>query len=276
MSRHWTLRLLQRPSLRLDLRALQPTAMASLSHDDAARLPVFHGNERTTAGDWFDLSFTDADTPTPTLTLHGDLSRADRIGWCLEGGTVRVEGDAGDYLGAGLQGGRVLVSGSAGVLAGCEMRAGHLEVGGNVGDFAGAPLPGSMEGMRGGVFIVRGNAGERLADRMRRGSLIVCGDAGDFAASRLVAGTVALGGHIGAHLAHGMRRGSVVCFGTPTLAPTFNPMQGDHRVIWQLLSRDLARLAGPQSPFADLPARQPRRWAGDLGAGGQGELWCLA
>lgn len=274
MSKHWTLRLTRQPALRLDLRALQPTTMAPLSHADAAQLPVFHGNERTTVADWFDLSFTDADTPT--LTLHGDLSRADRIGWCQDGGRLTVEGDAGDYLGAGLQAGRLHASGSAGVLAGCEMRGGHLEVAGNVGDFAGAPLPGSMDGMRGGVFIVRGHAGERLADRMRRGSLIVCGDVGDFAAARLVAGTVAIGGRIGAHLAHGMRRGSVVCLTPVTPSPTFNPMQGDQRVIWQLLSRDLARLAGPHSPFADLPARQPHRWAGDLGAGGQGELWCLA
>jgi formylmethanofuran dehydrogenase subunit C len=274
MSKHWSLRLKTAPALRLDLRALQPTALAALSHDEAAQLPVFHGNERTTAGDWFDLSFTDAETPA--LTLQGDLSRADRIGWCLAGGAVHVEGDAGDYLGAGLQQGLVHTRGNAGVLAGCEMRGGRLEVDGNVGDFAGAPLPGSMEGMRGGVFIVRGHAGERLADRMRRGSLIVCGDAGDFAASRLVAGTVAIGGRIGAHLAHGMRRGSVVCFGTPALAPTFNPMQGDHRVIWQLLSRDLARLAGPQCPFARLQARQRRRWACEVGAGGQCELWCLA
>lgn len=274
MSRHWTLRLTAQPSLRLDLRALQPLPMAALTADEAARLPVFHGNERTVVGDWFDLSSTEADTPM--LTLQGDLSRADRIGWCQDGGTLRVEGPVGDYFGAGLQQGHVSTHSSAGVLAGCEMRGGWLEVAGHVGDFAAAPLPGSMEGMRGGVFIVRGNAGERLGDRMRRGSLIVCGDVGDFAASRLVAGTVALGGCIGAHLAHGMRRGSVVCFGTPALAPTFNPMQGDHRVIWQLLSRDLARLAGPHSPFADLPARTPRRWAGDLGAGGQGELWCVA
>jgi len=121
------------------------------------------------------------------------------------------------------------------------------------------------------------SAGERLADRMRRGSVLVFGDVGDYAASRLVAGTLALGRGIGAHLGHGMRRGSLVCASqTPQLGPTFNPMQGDLRVIWQLLARDLASVGGQHSPFADLPRRQPQRWAGDLGAGGLGEVWCCA
>lgn len=269
----WTLQLKQAPALRLDLRALQPAALAAWGAAEVEKLPVFHGNDRTCVADWFDLD-TGPAAEAPTLTLQGDLTRADRIGWCLDGGIIDVQGDAGDYLGAGLKSGSVRTTGSAGVLAGCEMQGGRLEVGGNVGDFAGAPLPGSMEGMRGGVFVVHGTAGERLADRMRRGSLLVFGDAGDFAASRLVAGTVAIGGRTGAHLAHGMRRGSVVCAGpAPALAPTFNPMQGDLRVIWQLLARDIARLAGPDSPFAALPATRPQRWAGDLGAGGQGELW---
>ncbi len=271
--KHWTLQLRQAPALRLDVRMLQPLALAEMSEAAVAALPLFHGHDRTTIGDWFSLSASTADTPT--LTLQGDLQRIDRIGCQMTTGLLQVDGNAGDDLGAGLQGGLLRTTGSAGLRAGCEMQGGLLDVGGDVGDFAASAQPGSMDGMRGGVFIVRGSAGTRLADRMRRGSLLVFGNVGDFAASRLVAGTLAIGGTAGTHLGHGMRRGSLLCAGTaPALGPTFNPMQGDLRVIWQLLARDVARLGGEGSPFSRLPSQSPRRFAGDLGAGGKGEVWC--
>ncbi len=266
----WKLALKQAPALRVDLRSVTPAALADLDAAGVARLGVWHGNESVALGELFTI----APHADGVLRFEGDLGRFDRIGWQLAGGTVRVEGSAGDYLGAGMSAGEVSASGSAGLLAGCEMSGGRLEVGGNVGDFAAASLPGSMDGMRGGTLIVRGNAGARFGDRMRRGSALVFGDAGDFIASRMVAGTIAVAGTIGAHPAYGMRRGTLIAAGpAPAVPASFVGNTVDIGVFWQLLSRDLARHGGA---FAALPKRRIERYLGDLAAGGKGELLRVA
>jgi formylmethanofuran dehydrogenase subunit C len=111
---------------------------------------------------------------------------------------------------------------------------------------------------------------------MRRGSLIVLGDAGDFAASRLVAGTLVVGGKLGAHPAWRMRRGTLICAGAaPDLGAGHVAVPGDCSVFWQLLTRDIARLAGPDSELSDLPRRSCTRRAGDLAIDGKGEVFHL-
>lgn len=268
----WTLTLKHASALRLDLRAVVPAALASRTLAEIERLPLAHGNDTLPLAEVFGIAR--ADGPEDTIVFDGDCGRCDRIGWQLAGGRIDVRGSAGDYVGAGMAGGEIRVRGHAGVLAGCEMLGGVLDVSGNVGDFAAGALPGSMDGMRGGTLLVRGTAGERLGDRMRRGSVLVFGDAGAFAGSRMVAGTIALGGTVGAHCGYGMRRGSIVCAGAlPAPSPTFVPTHHAFGVFWQLLARDLARFGGP---FAGLPARRVQRLAGDLAAGGHGELLLAA
>jgi formylmethanofuran dehydrogenase subunit C len=261
------LRLRQAPDLRLDLRALTPTAIGISGAAQIERLSIGQGRHALPLAEFFDVRVqSDGDT----LVFEGDLSRCDRVGWQMAGGHVIVEGAVGDHAGAGMSGGELHVKGAAGLLAACEMAGGRLVVEGDVGDFAASAQPGSMDGMRGGTFIVRGNAGQRLADRMRRGTVLVFGQVGDFLASRMVAGTVAIGGHTGAHVGYGMRRGSLVFAGAaPRVAATFVPAIADAPVIWQLLARDLARHGGP---FAGLPQRRVRRHLGDLAAAGKGEL----
>jgi len=268
----WHLKLKTQPTLRLDLRSINPTALAELSLREIEHLPLPCGNAFTPLGEWFSVQPLQAHGAD--LLIEGNLSQVDRIGWQLAAGHVRTQGPAGDYVGAGMSGGHLSVHGSAGMLAACEMAGGHLTVNGNVGDFAASTLPGSMDGMRGGQFVVHGDAGARLADRMRRGTVVVHGNVGDFAASRMVAGTVAIAGGCGAHPAWGMRRGSLV-FAThdaalrPEPSATFVPAVADAAVFWQLLSRDLASHGGA---FAGLPARPIRRWLGDLATDGRGEM----
>ena len=265
----WVLTLRQTYPLRLDLRGLSPATLTGLSIAEIEQLPLWHGNESLPLGEVFAVANHAADE----LVFEGDLCRADRIGWQLAGGMIRVEGPAGDYLGAGMSAGQIVTRGSAGVLSGCEMSGGRLEIGGDTGDFAAASLPGSMDGMRGGVLVVRGSAGARFGDRMRRGTALVFGDAGDFVASRMVAGTIAVAGRLGAHPAYGMRRGSLVCAGpAPAVPATFVESRADIAVFWQLIARDLARHGGA---WAELPRRLPQRQLGDLAAGGKGELLIL-
>lgn len=268
----WHLKLKAQPALRLDLRSINPTALAELSQREVEQLPLPCGNACTPLGEWFSVQALTSDSTD--LRIEGDLSQVDRIAWQLASGRVQVQGPVGDYLGAAMNGGHLTVHGNAGVLAACEMAGGHLTVHGNVGDFAASTLPGSMDGMRGGQLVVHGDAGARLADRMRRGTVVVHGSVGDFAASRMVAGTVAIAGSCGAHPAWGMRRGSLV-FATrdeqqrPPPSATFVPAVADAAVFWQLLSRDLAHHGGA---FAGLPARAIRRWLGDLATDGKGEM----
>ncbi len=265
----WTLTLRNAPSLRLDLRALRPSALAGLPAGDVERLRVACGREWVPLAEFFSL----APRTDDRLVLAGDLSRCDRVGWQMDGGRLVVEGPVGHYAGAAMTAGDLLVQGRAGDLAACEMAGGRLVVEGDAGDFVAGTLPGSMDGMRGGSVVVRGHAGARCGDRMRRGTVAVFGDCGDFLASRMVAGTIAVGGRPGAHGGWGMRRGSVVFAGSaPEPGPTFVPAVADAAVFWQLLARDLALLGGV---FAGLPARPVRRHLGDLAADGKGE-WIVA
>lgn len=267
MSRPTTLTLHTPPALRLDLRALNPAALAGLSAAQIEALALPHGSRTVALAEVFRVSpGDDADS----LRLEGDLSRADRIGWQLGAGRIEVHGPVGDYAGGCMSGGTLHVHGDARDLAACEMAGGTLTIEGSTGDFAASTRPGSMDGMRGGMLIVRGSAGARFGDRMRRGTALVGGDAGDFLASRMVAGTIALGGRCGAHPAYGMRRGSLVFAGAaPELPVGFVPAGAEAPVFWQLLARDLQRHGGP---FAGLASRGMRRHLGDLAAGGKGEI----
>ena len=269
----WHFRLRQVPALRVDLRGITPAALAELSLAQIGQLRVSHGNAMLALAELFDVA---PGTEEGVLRFEGDLGRFDRIGWQMDGGRIRVEGDAGHYTGGCMRGGALQIDGSAGLLAACEMAGGSIDVKGDVGAFAASTLPGSMDGMRGGTLVVHGHAGERFGDRMRRGSALVHGDAGAFLGSRMVAGTIAVGGKAGAHAGYGMRRGSIVFAGLGAALPagieaalTFVPNQTATPVFWALLSRDLARHGGA---FAALPTRRIERHLGDLSADGKGEL----
>ncbi|MDP9929033.1 formylmethanofuran dehydrogenase subunit C [Variovorax paradoxus] len=268
----WHFRVRQTPALRVDLRGITPAALAELSADQVEQLSVGHGNEMLALAELFDV----APGEEGVLRFEGSLERFDRIGWQMDGGSIRVEGHVGHYAGGCMRGGELSIEGHAGLLAACEMAGGSIDVKGDVGDFAASTLPGSMDGMRGGTLIVHGNAGERFGDRMRRGTALVHGGAGAFLGSRMVAGTIGVGGSVGAHAGFGMRRGSIVFVEAGAALPegvgsalTFVPNRAATPVFWALLARDLARHGGL---FSDLPARRIERHLGDLSADGKGEL----
>ncbi|WP_028311130.1 formylmethanofuran dehydrogenase subunit C [Derxia gummosa] len=260
------------PRLRVNLGGVLPSAELTVTALASRR--VLHGHEAVALGDLFRIDEINGSGDAPALVFQGELARFDRIGAGLAAGRVAIEGDAGDYVGLQMTGGRIELDGSAGDLLGCEMAGGRIDVAGNAGDYVAGALPGSMDGMRGGDIIIGGNAGERLGDRMRRGTVAVHGDAGAFCGSRMVAGTIALAGAVGEHCGYGQRRGSLVFAGpAPAIPDTFVPAEYDHRVIWQLLARSLAKRGGR---FATLPQRKPARHAGDVAAGGKGEWWIAA
>ncbi len=84
------------------------------------------------------------------------------------------------------------VRGNAGPFAATEATGGTIAIEGDAGDRAGGAVYGRMAGLDGATLVIRGRAGERLGDRMRSG-LIVADAAGDFAGSRMIAGTIVAG-----------------------------------------------------------------------------------
>ena len=254
----FTLRMKQTPSLRVDMRGVLPST-------DVRTMRVGHGNALVPLAELFSV------TPRKDgqLVLEGDCTRCDRIGWQMAGGTLVVDGPAGDYVGACMNAGEIVVRGNARHLAACEMAGGSLTIEGHAGDFAASTLPGSMDGMRGGTLVIKGSVGERCADRMRRGTVMIFGNSGDFLASRMVAGNRrARRQRRCTHRLRHAPRQHRLCRAAPAPSPTFVPAIADVPVFWQLLARDLARHGGV---FAGLPKRRIDRHLGDLAADGKGE-----
>jgi formylmethanofuran dehydrogenase subunit C len=261
-----TLSLKHLPQGRLDLAPLLP-ALATAGLDELARLPLVVGNLKLALGELFTIR---GDDPHD-LVLEGALTRVDGIGAGLQGGRLRVEGDAGAYLGLGMAGGEIHVHGQVGAFAAVAMRKGSIEIEGNAGDYLGGALPGAMKGMSGGQIVVRGNAGARCGDRMRRGAILVAGTVGDYAGSRMLAGTLLALGACGSHAGYGMRRGTLLVRGTVNIDATFADC-GTHRLpILQLLFRSWQKFGGAFEGLASTP-HPVHRFLGDRAADGKGEI----
>ena len=257
------------PRHRLDLSPLVPDRLAGLDATAIAAIELAGGNRRLRVGDLFTIATGDP----ADLSIRNACDKLDFIGRDMAGGTITVEGDAGAYVGFGLRGGGIHVRGSVGPWVGAEMHRGVIEVDGSAGDFAAGAIPGETKGVHGGLVIIHGDAGHRAGDRMRRGILVIEGSVGSHAGSRMIAGTVAaLGEAVGPYPGFGMRRGSLILSSAPErLSPTFADC-GEHDLGFLKL---LPQVVGDRSTrLAELWAMPPRvhRFAGDLAAGGMGEI----
>ncbi len=256
------------PDFDLDMSALLPDALLPLSVDAVKRVRVAHGKRRVAVGDLFAVDAVD----DAVLSFRASTPRLRRIGYGLGAGSIVVSGHAGDELGATMRGGDIRVKGNAGDYCGSDMRAGTITVSDSVGDFAGGALPSDALGMRGGVLCIGGDAGARTGERMRRGCIIVGGAAGAYAGANMIAGTIVVGGAIAAGCGIGMRRGTIVLFADRRRIPaTFNDCGEYELAVMTLLQRYIARF-DRRSAARLKDIRGVRRFVGDIGAGGQGEI----
>jgi formylmethanofuran dehydrogenase subunit C len=261
-----TLRLREAVCQRIDMSPFTPQVLAGKGVHEIARIPLWVGNEQIACGELFDVNGELADE----IVIQSDSDRLDRIGANLNGGTMRVEGNAGAYLGIGMRNGSIQISGDAGHAAGCAMSGGRLTIDGNAGDFVGGAMTGERQGMRGGTILVKGHAGDRTGDLQRRGTILIGGDCGDYCASRMVAGTLVVLGTTGDQTGHSMRRGSLLLTSQPASVPvTFNDNGLHHLSFLSLLTNSFDDPA-----FSALSARGTRvhRWLGDLSCDGKGEI----
>jgi formylmethanofuran dehydrogenase subunit C len=211
-----TLTLREQPAVPLDAEALSPDRLAASSRDEIAALPVWHGNERTRVGEFFDVSGSGDD-----VRLEGDLSRVKFVGAGMTTGRLTVAGGVGMHAGMGMRGGELHVEGDAGDWAGAGMHGGRLVVRGSAGRQLGGVYAGERAGMRGGEIVVHGDAGAQAGAGLRRGLIAVAGRLGEAAGLRMLAGTIVALGGVGVRAGAGMRRGSIVTMAHATPLATF-------------------------------------------------------
>jgi len=261
-----TFTLRSEPPQRLDLSALTPQKLAGLSNAEIEKIDLASGRHAASVGDHFDVSGNDPEA----ITFEGGSARLDRIGMEMNGGSIRVIGDAGACLGRRMSAGSIIIEGSVGPFAASQMLDGRVEITGDAGDFAGGPLAGEMRGMCGGTLIIRGRAGDRLGDRMRRGLVAVLGGCGDYAGSRMIAGTIVVAGEAGQMPGYLMRRGSILLDRMPqALSPSFLQSGPWFSAFASLLERHLTSEAIVDYSFL---GEGPMRYVGDNAVLGKGEV----
>ena len=254
--------------LRIDMRGYTPDRLAGMAQKEIQSLPLFLGNEKIEAGEFFSVSGTD----TQQIRILAKTDKLDFVGANMTSGAITLEGSAGIHIGQEMRGGELHVTGNAGIYAGAGLAGGKLLIDGNSGDFLGAALPGEKQGMTGGVIVLKGNSGDRIGDRQRRGTIIVEGNAGDYCGSRLIAGTIAILGKAGKLAGFNMKRGTLLLSQEAESIPvTFND-NGSHQLPFvTLLIRELETWS---DAFAQLnhSGTRVRRYLGDRACGGLGEL----
>ena len=262
------LTLREEPRQRVDMSRLSPDLLSGLKPEHIAAIEISCGNRQVSLGGIFDIEGSDPQQ----LRIRNSWTRLDGIGSGMKSGSIRVEGNCGDYLGQDMQDGRIEVTGNSGHWTATGMHGGMIGVAGHCGDFAGAALPGDRQGMRGGTLLVQGNAGDRTGDHLRRGTILIAGDTGACCGARMIAGTIVVLGKVGPRPGYAMMRGTLIVNHLPEdLPPAMNDC-GEHTLGFLPLL--LASYSDLDSRFLALASSPPRvrRFCGDLANDGKGEL----
>lgn len=264
-----TLRLRAPLDGRIDLTGVVPHALATQDADAVRRIAVVTGARTVSLGDLYFVT----GTPGDHIEIESS-ARADGVGAGMNGGTIVIDGDAGDDAARGMRKGRLEIRGRAGSHLASGMKGGLVIVTGNAGDLVGAAKPGERFGMAGGTVVVGGDTGERTGDRMRRGTIVIRGTAGPAAGSRMMGGTIWTERGFRAGPGPLMRRGTLIGPSAEHLLPTFSDCGWHDMVVLRLLNRYMADTLGSLAP-KPLPAKV-RRLAGDLATIGRGEILLTA
>lgn len=267
-----TLKLRTDSPQRVDMSPLIPRELAGRRLADIAAWELATGNRRVRVDELFELTGGPLTDPNGEIVISGANGRLDRIGAAMTQGRIAVEGDAGAYLGQAMSGGAIHVSGNAAAYAACALAGGEIHIGGDAGDFLGGALAGERVGMRGGLVSVAGDAGARAGDHLRRGTLLIAGSTGPYCGSRMIAGSIVVLGETGPNVGFSMRRGTILLARKPKrLLATFNDC-GSHDLPFLWLLYDQAKARGVAFKGLDKVGERVRRFAGDRGVGGQGEI----
>lgn len=261
----WHFEVISAPRFRLDVGRLGSTG--ELSQREVASLPVWHGNEQLSIGDFCKVS----PAADGVERWTGTLERLDGIGAGNSGRAIEIEGRVGNRVGAGMSAGSIRIRGQAGNDLGVDLAGGWIVVEGSSGVRTGSFSPGAARGMRGGAIVVTGNAGEEAGQKMRRGLLAIGGKAGSAAGDLMIAGTL-IAGELSSPFGQGLKRGSIISRTRPEQLPIwFGPAVNVQLSFTGLFAKALRRLL-PHESFDFLAESHWQRAQGDRLERNQGEL----
>jgi len=167
---------------------ISPDVFQNQRSEEIRMLKVWEGNKERNLGELFKVEESIGEETS--IMISGNVGEVRRVGACMRGGQITINGNAGMHLGEEMKGGKITVNGNVGGWAGSMMTAGEIEVQGNAGDYLGAPYRGSSEGIRGGRIVVHGDVGNEAGAHMKKGIIKVYGNAGQFVGFRLRDGTI--------------------------------------------------------------------------------------
>ena len=240
-----------------------------MTTSDIAEITLKVGGVAQRLGDLFEIESQPGDQH---LKIQNADSNFRYVGAEMNGGRIVVEGDVGDYLGYGLIQGDIMVNGNAGNFAASGQRNGLIHVKGSVGDYAGGAADSEMQGLKGGTLMITGNSGDFLGYKMRRGIIVAHDNVGDYCANNMIAGTIILGNRCGGFLGLGMRRGTVIFLDKVKLElPTFN-LSGSFSLPFLTILRHHLHSINHHVAMRLAKIRKVKRFCGDLGYDGQGEV----
>lgn len=207
-------------SVPVEIEGFTPTWAHDKSLDEIRRFEIFHGNQKISLGEMFDV---EGDASDLRFDFQGDLYGVHWIGAQMSEGEIHIHGPGGRHIGSEMTGGTIHVHGEARGWVGAEMYGGLIHVHGNAGHLVGAAYRGSAKGMTGGTILVDGNVGNEVGLTMRRGMIAIGGSAGDVLGFNMIAGTVLVLGECGIRPGAGMRRGTLGLLGPnpPAMLPSF-------------------------------------------------------
>lgn len=195
----WHFRRLEGDQQSIDACNLRRTWLEGKSADEILTLQLVADGVSVSLADLFDLAVDDSLSDSDHLVVEGDLKNVHGLGAKHDRGDFQLIGTVGDSLACGMTGGTLLVDGDA-------------------GDFVAGPIGSHNTGMSGGVVKISGSVGSYAGHRMRRGTLLVQSNAGAMLAASMVAGTICVGGEVGDSIAVGMKRGSIILASGTALA----------------------------------------------------------
>ncbi|HEY1600080.1 MAG TPA: formylmethanofuran dehydrogenase subunit C [Pirellulales bacterium] len=252
----------------IEVEGILPHLLREKSRGEIERWKIFHGNQQIPLAELFHVAGIATDNQ---IVFLGDMAGVHSIGSGLQGGVIRVAGNAGRHAGSEMTDGELAIDGDAGDWLGAEMHGGLIRVSGRSGHQVAAAYRGSPRGMTGGAIIIHGDAGDEVAHTMRRGLVAIGGAVGDFPAVNMIAGSLFVFGACGIRPAAGMQRGTLVMLGPrPTLLPTFRSAGPCQPTFSRVYLRKLAELG--LDVAKDFVDASYELFHGDLVTVGRGEV----
>jgi formylmethanofuran dehydrogenase subunit C len=210
-----TLTIGEEPELFLDAYMITPDNFAGKSLESIAALEIYEGNQKSTLGDYFEITGESGATAAETrIVVTGNPRKVKRIGQKMTAGEIIIEGNADMYTGGWMLGGLIHVKGNVDAFAGMAMEGGELLVDGDAGNYLGAAYRGDWRGMKGGLIRVKGNTGNDIGTAINGGTIIVEGNAFIHVSTHGNGGTVIVKGDVEARVGGQMVKGDIYVLGS--------------------------------------------------------------